>query len=248
MKLRLLAGTALLALILVTGIAQGETCSEQYFAPDDNGHEFPLRRPHRQWTTLQRAARSGDASALRSLAVAYESGYLVSRCDGKAAAWYARAAAAGDAEAKAWLGRRETFAALEEGPECAGNQCRGAAGAGTRAATFIAGPNGHYFAPVTINGVTATGLIDTGASTLAMSEETARKFGIAFQSGTQGTALTANGAIPSKSVTVPQVMVGGITLANVRVSVGIQGQMLIGMNFLGRLNVRMEGSQLTLAQ
>lgn len=243
-----LAVAAILYLALpVEGMANDEECAGKYFAPDGDG-AHALKRPHAEFAKTMLAARGGDATAQRSLAVFYETGYLVSRCEAKAVRWYAKAALAGDDIAKAWIKRHEQFARLRAGPECVGQQCFGAGSAESRMATFVAGRNGHYFAPVTINGVTSTGLIDTGASTIAMSEETARRFGIDFQFGKKGIASTANGKITSTQLTVPVVTVGGIALRDVEVSVGITGDMLIGMSFLSRLNVRMEAGQLTMSK
>lgn len=243
----LLPAAAILAFLL-PGTATGAECADRYFAPEDEQGETALPRPHRELARTLEQARSGDGAAQRSLAVFYEAGYLVSRCGTKAEHWYRKAALAGDDQAKAWVRRHDSLERLGAGPECAGPHCFGGNAAEYRVATFFVGPGGHYFAPVTINGITVNGLIDTGASTLAMSEETARRLGIDYQSGTKGMASTANGNIASSSVVVPTVTVGGITLSNVRASVGITGDMLIGMSFLGRLNVRMEAGQLTLSR
>lgn len=239
---------AMAALLWATaGAALAEECARQYFAPDDVDAERPLRRPARELAATLKAARAGDAAAQRSLAVSYEAGYLVARCADQALHWYRKAAEGGDAPAQDWLNRHDSFARLQAAPECA-QQCPGSDAAGSRSASFTAGPNGHYFAPVTINGITITGMIDTGASTIAMSEETARRFKIETGGGKQAQASTANGKITNTMVTLPQVTVGGIPLQNVRVAVGITGEMLIGMSFLSRLNLRMEGGQLTMAK
>ena len=84
------------------------------------------------------------------------------------------------------------------------------------------------------------------SSTLAMSAETARRFGIDTTNAKGATAVTANGSIATSSVVVPQVDVAGINLNDVAVSVGISGEMLIGMSFLRRLDMTMNGSVLTL--
>ena len=104
------------------------------------------------------------------------------------------------------------------------------------AASFVAAANNHYFAPVTINGVTEQGMIDTGASTIAMSPESAKHFGIDASHGKQQQFQTANGKTIDSVITVPKIQVGGLVLRNVMVSVGSSGPILIGMSsdFLSR--------------
>ena len=137
---------------------------------------------------------------------------------------------------------------MRRGPECSESACRGVGGGGKTSASFVADARGHYFAPVTINGVTEIGMIDTGATTVAMSAVSAKKFGLAYESGKVGMAETAAGKISNHQLTVPQISVGGIKLQAVPVSVGVQGQMLIGMSVLKRLNMQLNGGTLTLTK
>ena len=219
-------------------------CSEEYFSPDDYGNTVALERPHKEFTRKLRAARAEVSSGARSLAVAYEAGYLVCRCEEKANFWFRKAALAGDEIAKAWLEKHEALDSLRSGPECFDDYCFGNDKKELRIATLYAGQNGHYFAPVTINGVTIVGIIDTGASMIAMSEEAARRFGLAYQSGDKVAAMTANGKVVNATITVPSITVAGLTLRNVKVAVGITGNILIGMNFLGRVRMQMGAGRL----
>ena len=104
----------------------------------------------------------------------------------------------------------------------------------------------HFFAPVSINGKTVEGIIDTGASMVAMSTDAARAFGINYANGTPGMASTANGKIQTYRVVVPQVDVAGIKVKNVPVTVGITGELLVGMSFLSQLDVSMTSDTLTM--
>jgi clan AA aspartic protease (TIGR02281 family) len=228
-------------------VAQAE-CDGHYFAPDDGDNARPLRRPHAEFLTMLRAANAGNAQASRSLAAAYEAGYLVSRCREKAHYWYAKAAGAGDSIAKRRADELKELARLAAGPECIGAYCSENHNGSAHVAMFYAGRNGHYFAPLTINGVTVTGLIDTGASSIAVSHETARKLGIDKLPGEQGTSQTANGVLSTTNVMVPEVTVSGITLQGVRVSIGITGEPLIGMSFLSRLHLRMGSGALSMSR
>ncbi len=197
---------------------------------------------------MVRAAYAGNAQASRSLAAAYEAGYLVSRCREKAHYWYMKAAGAGDSVAQRRAGELQELARLASGPECIGAYCSDNHDGRAHVAMFYAGRNGHYFAPLTINGVTVDGLIDTGASSIAVSHDTARQLGIDKLPGVQGTSQTANGVVNTTSVMVPSVTVSGITLQDVRVSIGITGNPLIGMSFLSRLHLRMGSGALSMSR
>jgi aspartyl protease family protein len=222
------------------------SCEDRFFAPEDNDNARPLNRPHGEFVATLRAANSGNALAARSLAVSYDAGYLVSKCEDKAAYWYGKAARAGDQEAIRWMEGRASLAKLASGPECIGAYC--SPNGQPRVALFYAGRYGHYFAPLSINGFTVEGMIDTGASSIAISPETARNFGIDKLPSVQGNIQTANGVITASHVIVPSVTVSGITLQNVRVAIGITGQTLIGMSFLGQLQLQMGNGTLSMSR
>ncbi|MBO9711902.1 TIGR02281 family clan AA aspartic protease [Sphingomonas sp.] len=97
-------------------------------------------------------------------------------------------------------------------------------------------PDGHFWARVSINGVERPMLIDSGATTTALSEETARLAGI--QTGGMPTMLdTANGTIFAKRGSARAVALGSIRTQDLDVVVAPNfgdGDAL-GMNFLSRL-------------
>lgn len=222
------------------GSAWGD-CENKYFSATDNLNEIPLRRPAKAFTDLLSAAQAGNAQVQRSLAVSYETGYLVAACSKKAAYWYEKAATAGDAGAQDWLSRHNKFSAIFSGAECSGASCFDGDSGDNRTAVLYANAHKgeHYFAPLTINGHTVEGLIDTGASAVAMSFETARQLEIDVLGGKAGQSATANGNIATTSLIVPLVEVAGVKLRNVRVTVGITGTPLIGMSFLSRVDMTM---------
>jgi aspartyl protease family protein len=123
----------------------------------------------------------------------------------------------------------------------------------TRASvTLYAGTNGHFHAEGSINGLPVRFLVDTGATTIAMSGDEAARLGIDFRKrGRAGYASTAGGVVRSYSLTLDKVEVGAITLYNVDAGV-VEGsypsEALLGMSFLGRLNMKREGEQLELSQ
>lgn len=111
--------------------------------------------------------------------------------------------------------------------------------AGRRSAILYMGQNGHYQADATINGVAIPMMIDTGATTIALSYEDADRIGLnpAGLSFT-GTVMTANGPARTAYVTLPEVEVAGIRRMNVTAGIAEQGKLgrsLLGMNFLSSL-------------
>ena len=101
-----------------------------------------------------------------------------------------------------------------------------------------------------INGMPVNFLVDTGASTVAMNAAQARRLGIDFRvEGDSTYVATASDVTQAFRVTLDRVKVGNIELHNIT-AVVIDGPMpqetLLGMSFLGRLELRNEGDHLTL--
>lgn len=123
----------------------------------------------------------------------------------------------------------------------------------TRASvTLWAGSGGHFFADGVINGQSIRFMVDTGATMVALSGDAATRLGIDFRKkGRLGYASTAGGTVRSYALTLEKVEVGAITLYNVEAGV-VEGsyprEALLGMSFLGRLNMKREGEQLELTQ
>jgi len=232
--------------LMATGNVFAE-CDNAYYAPDDANNETALSRPSQEFAATLRKAKAGIAMEQRSLAVSYETGYLVSPCQDKAGYWYRKAALGGDEVAKRWVGKHENFERLDSTPECARGSC-GSPGGGVSLASLVVSPDGHYRASVTINGITEVGLIDSGATLLTMSDETAKRFGIDPKSGKSGTSLTAGGVISDMRLTLPEVIVSGIKLQNVGVSIGAKIPMLIGNSVLKQLKVQMGSGLMTMTK
>jgi aspartyl protease family protein len=112
---------------------------------------------------------------------------------------------------------------------------------------------GQFEATASINGVTVPVIVDTGATTVALSADTARRIGILPpQSEFRVVISTANGTLNAAPVMLNQVTIGGITVPNVQ-AVIVPGKALpvnlLGMSFLSRLSkYDVAGDQLTLRQ
>lgn len=228
-----------------------DSCAhERYFASGDMLDESPLARPAPEFVKRLQAAKNGNAVEQRNLGACYESGYLVSRCQEKALHWYRLASRNGDEVAQKWLAQRDALDRLARGPECTDYLCGASEGDDApRVMTLRSGRNGHFFADLTINGVTVRdALIDTGASDVAISTVTAGLMGVSLE-GTATRANTANGVVSGTTKVVPQVRVGQITLRDIQVTILPNlGTPLIGMSFLGRLKMNAANGQMILSR
>ncbi len=110
---------------------------------------------------------------------------------------------------------------------------------------------GSYTTVGTINGRTVNMLVDTGASSVAMSEVEARRLAIPYRlTGKVVRVSTASsGNVKGYRVLLDRVQVGDILLRNVQGTV-IEGssprEVLLGMTFLGQLQMENSGSMLLL--
>jgi len=110
---------------------------------------------------------------------------------------------------------------------------------------------GHYLTSGTINGGQVQFLVDTGATMVSLGTSDARRLGIEYLKGQRGSSSTANGIATVYHVKLDSVRVGSITLRNVDGVVHENSDMpfaLLGMSFLGRLDLRHEGQTLTMMQ
>lgn len=110
--------------------------------------------------------------------------------------------------------------------------------------------DGHFWADVTIDGVARRMLIDSGATTTALSEATARAAGIDTASSPFGSAIeTANGRVVARNGVIRRLTIGAVTITDVAVVVSpsFGTTDVIGMNVLSRLGGwRLEGKVLIL--
>ncbi|WP_417499994.1 retropepsin-like aspartic protease family protein [Methylophaga sp.] len=111
--------------------------------------------------------------------------------------------------------------------------------------------NGMYTATGNINGYTTTLLVDTGASTIAMNSATAARLGIDYLRGQQVGIRTASGKSVGYKVKLDYVQLEQIKLHNVD-AVVLDGEepsvTLLGMSFLGQLDIQHNGERLDLRQ
>lgn len=114
--------------------------------------------------------------------------------------------------------------------------------------TLMPDRNGHFVSSGSINGASVRFLVDTGATGVSMSVEHARSAGVNYLAGTRGYSQTANGIVPIYMVKLTNVRLGDISLNDIDgvVHESALPVVLLGMSFLGRLEMRREGQSLTL--
>ena len=106
--------------------------------------------------------------------------------------------------------------------------------------------SGHYRAEVFINGIKAPALVDTGATGVAISQRLANKLGI--QNGSAIRAHTANGDTVAYRTRLESVKLGGVEARDVAAMItpSLQGDVLLGMSFLSRMDVRLNQGTMTI--
>jgi aspartyl protease family protein len=125
------------------------------------------------------------------------------------------------------------------------------AGGGSDGGTRIvltAGPGGHFVSGGAINGRAVEFMVDTGATTVAMSAADAERIGLKYREGQRGMASTAGGLVPVYRVNLTSVRVGEVTVYGVDATV-LQAQMpyvLLGNSFLGRFQMTRVNDMMTL--
>lgn len=98
--------------------------------------------------------------------------------------------------------------------------------------------NGQFFAQGRVNTGSVRFLIDTGASTVALTLEDARRSGVDVNRLVYDRAVeTANGRAMAAEVMLKEVRIGGVRVTNVRALVLSEGLhiSLLGMTYLGEL-------------
>ena len=110
------------------------------------------------------------------------------------------------------------------------------------------GQGGHFFKQGQINGKLVDLIVDTGASSVAMSVPYAKRIGLDYSGGRKIGISTANGMTQGWVVTLSSVRVGDVEVSNVEgvVSEGSMPYVLLGNSFLNRFDMTRTGEQMVL--
>lgn len=116
--------------------------------------------------------------------------------------------------------------------------------------SLTADVRGHFMAGGSLNSYPVSFLVDTGATSIAISGAEARRMGLDYKGGRGSAVNTAAGVIPAWRVTFNTVKIGGITLNQVEGIVVESGlnTPLLGMSFLNRMEMKRDGQTMTLTQ
>ncbi|MEE9330860.1 MAG: retropepsin-like aspartic protease [Methylophilaceae bacterium] len=108
------------------------------------------------------------------------------------------------------------------------------------------GIDGHYRAEALINGQKVNVLVDTGATGVAISQSVADKLKLKSISAIR--TSTANGDTVGYVVRLASIKLGGIEAKRVSALIvpGLKGDVLLGMSFLGRMDVRLYQGEMTI--
>ena len=112
--------------------------------------------------------------------------------------------------------------------------------------------DGHYYLNLQLNGKTVNFVVDTGATSVVLTQSDAKRIGIDLNDLVySGTANTANGVVRTARARVNQVQLGDISDRDVAVFVN-EGEMdgsLLGMSYLQRFEkIEIAGDRLILTR
>ena len=151
----------------------------------------------------------------------------------------------GDVAVLEIAGQRQTLR-VGDAPASVGGR-GGADGTGTRVVLTV-GSGGHFFTQGQINDKTVQFMVDTGATSVALSEAYAKQIGLSYKNGQPMQMSTANGVIPGWRITLASVRVGDVTVREVAavVSSGDMPYVLLGNSFLSRFSMTRNNEQMVL--
>ncbi|MGQ3093426.1 MAG: retropepsin-like aspartic protease family protein [Roseateles sp.] len=110
------------------------------------------------------------------------------------------------------------------------------------------GPGGHYTTIGTINGQVTSFLVDTGSTSIAISQVEAEKLGLRYLYGKRIVTHTANGIVPAYQLQLAVVRIGDVEVRDVEAIVipGVMHHVLLGNSFLNRFQMRRVDDVMTL--
>ena len=115
---------------------------------------------------------------------------------------------------------------------------------------LTAGSGGHFITAGGINGKAVRFMVDTGATSVAMSIAEAEHIGLNYHHGQRMYVGTANGNVPAYKVRLAEVRVGDVVVYDIEAMV-VPAQMefiLLGNSFLTRFQMKRENETMTLSK
>lgn len=112
------------------------------------------------------------------------------------------------------------------------------------------GQHGHYFYRGSINGFSVDFLVDTGASSIAINANTAKRLGISRRMSRGNVYVnTANAKVTGYLVTLREVKLGAIVVNNIEAVImpnEYPEKILLGNSFLSKCDIKIENGVLVL--
>lgn len=123
----------------------------------------------------------------------------------------------------------------------------GGSGGGNRV-VLSADSRGHFMTQGAINGRPVTFMLDTGATTVALSMADAQRIGLDYSKGQPVQINTANGVAPGFRLRLNSVRVGDVEVYDIDAIVSQQGMpfVLLGNSFINRFSMRRDADQMVL--
>ncbi|HTP72611.1 MAG TPA: retropepsin-like aspartic protease [Burkholderiaceae bacterium] len=149
-------------------------------------------------------------------------------------------------QAEVEIGGKTVLVAMGGAPASVGGG--GGGGATGREILIAAGPGGHFVTSGQINGKPVQLMVDTGATSVAISRGEAERLGIDWKSGQRGLSQTAGGVIATYGVQLTSVRIGDVEVFGVNAMI-LPTEMpfvLLGNSFLGRFTMRRDANVMKL--
>jgi len=129
----------------------------------------------------------------------------------------------------------------------------GGGGGGGATGTQIvlsASSGGHFVTQGSINGRNTGFVVDTGATSVAMGADEAKRLGIKYENGERSYSSTANGNVITYRVSLTSVRIQDVEVNNVEAAVlpGSMPFILLGNSFLNRFQMKRDNDVLTLTR
>jgi aspartyl protease family protein len=129
----------------------------------------------------------------------------------------------------------------------------GGGGGGGATGTQIvlsASSGGHFMTQGSINGRATGFMVDTGATSVAMGMDEAKRLGIRYENGERYQSGTANGTVVGYRVTLTSLRIQDVEVNNVEAAVlpGSMPFILLGNTFLNRFQMKRDNDLLTLTR
>ena len=153
---------------------------------------------------------------------------------------------AGDTAVVEVAGRRQTLRVGDAPVSVGGGGASGTAGGDKIVLT--AGSGGHFFKQGQINGKSVELLVDTGATSVGIGIEDAKRLGLNYQAGQPVRVSTANGMTMGWRIKLASMRVGDVEVFDVDsvVSSGSMPYVLLGNSFLTRFQMTRTNDQMVL--